>query len=113
MCVCVCVCVSGEKKNGIEEMNENVHTAYWIVRSLFADFQNVLLHNGSPVKKNPWKLYITEEWRNIYSLQYPNLSISLSTYTYVRSWALLEKVPVVQLLKNFPSILWNLKVHFT
>jgi hypothetical protein len=28
------------------------------------------------------------------------------------SWALLEKPPVAQPLKNFPNILWNTKVHY-
>jgi hypothetical protein len=28
------------------------------------------------------------------------------------SWALLEKSPVAQLLKNFPNFLWNPKVHY-
>jgi hypothetical protein len=32
--------------------------------------------------------------------------------TCLRSWALLEKPPIVQLLQQLPSILWNLKVHY-
>jgi hypothetical protein len=31
--------------------------------------------------------------------------------TYLRSWALLEKLQIVQLLKNIPAILRNPKVH--
>jgi hypothetical protein len=31
--------------------------------------------------------------------------------THSWSWALLEKLPIVQLLENFPRILWNPEVH--
>jgi hypothetical protein len=37
---------------------------------------------------------------------------SINIRTYLRSWALLEKPPVVQPLNNFASILWNPKVHY-
>jgi hypothetical protein len=37
--------------------------------------------------------------------------IRILNITYLRSWALLEELSIVQPLKNLPSILWNPKVQ--
>jgi hypothetical protein len=37
--------------------------------------------------------------------------IEVYLLTYVRSWALPEKLPIVQPLRKFPAILRNPKVH--
>jgi hypothetical protein len=35
-----------------------------------------------------------------------------SSFSHSWSWALLEKLPSVQLLMNFPAFLWNPEVHY-
>jgi hypothetical protein len=46
------------------------------------------------------------------SIRTYNLRLYLTDWLPVWSWALLERPPVVQQLDRFPSILWNLKVHY-
>jgi hypothetical protein len=47
-----------------------------------------------------------------YGLHLPNVLCTTELPTYVRSWALPEKLPIVQPLRKLPATLRNQKVHY-
>jgi hypothetical protein len=57
--------------------------------------QNILMNSTTAFDE------IKHEWKNnIYAL---HIIILIQSLTQLRSWALLEKLPILQLLKNFPA----------
>jgi hypothetical protein len=70
------------------------------------DFPFSCLRNGS--KRKTWRFMsfiLTVEWLVATSsgvIVHSSPCYELPYFTYLRSWALLEKLPIVQLLKNFP-----------
>jgi hypothetical protein len=51
------------------------------------------------------------KWNSFYVQHFYSASLIVSRLTYLWSWALPEKLPIVQPLRKFPAILRNPKVH--